>query len=272
MKRYLSLIFLLLFKGLIMGQTPDSTSVKIKEEAAGDDPSQFFTRIELFNELQHHKSGNNYFDLNQTTFRTIVKVGKRFTTRLDIPYVYNSLSTTADDQKAGLGDISFRLLGYKFLESSKSALTVSMEVSINTAETPLLGLGKNVFIPLFSYTTSIPKRRILLGLIFQEAISFSGDENRDDVSFSKLQPYIIKIWTKKMWTLLAPELYVDYVHGGASMNLEGRFAYAPIKRINIWLQLGTGLFGDFQARYQWGIEVGCRYFFLRNTLIKRKSA
>jgi hypothetical protein len=30
---------------------------------------------------------------------------------------------------------------------------------------------------------------------------------------------------------------------------------------------GVGLFGDFIARYQWGAEVGCRYYLLRNTAI-----
>ncbi len=269
MKKYLPLILLLLLSKITLGQKPDTLTGKIKEEASGDDPSQFFTRIELFNELQQHKNGDTYFYLNQTTFRTIVKVGEKFTTRLDLPYVYNSFNANGDVKQSGLGDISFRLLGYKFLESSKSALTVSVEISMNTAKSRLLGLGKNVLIPLFSYTTSIPKRKILLGVIFQEAISFSGNSDRDDVSFSKLQPFIIKILSKKMWTLLAPELYVDYIHGGASMNMEARFAYAPVKRINIYLQLGAGMFGDFAARYQWGCEVGCRYFLLRSSLLNK---
>lgn len=75
-----------------------------------------------------------------------------------------------------------------------------------------------------------------------------------------------------MWTLLEPELYVDYVHAGASMNLKEKITYAPAKRINLWAQTGIGLFGDFIARYQWKAEVGCRYFFLRNTILRRKKS
>ena len=65
--------------------------------------------------------------------------------------------------------------------------------------------------------------------------------------------------------------YADYVRGGAAMNLEGRVAYAPTKRINLWAHTGVGLFGDFAPRYHWTVETGCRYFFLRNTMIKGKS-
>jgi len=39
----------------------------------------------------------------------------------------------------------------------------------------------------------------------------------------------------------------------------------------VWGQVGAGLFGDFIARYQWGAEAGCRYFFLRDTIFKRKK-
>ena len=42
----------------------DTTNINQNEGAAGDDPSQFFTRIELFNEVQHFPN-DNYLD--QTT-------------------------------------------------------------------------------------------------------------------------------------------------------------------------------------------------------------
>jgi hypothetical protein len=210
--------------------------------------------------------------LNQTTFRTIVKIGKRFTTRVDVPFVYNSFATPKDYQQFGLSDISFRLLGYKIAQSKKSAVTASIEISLNTAQSPLLGAGKNIILPVVSYTRVLNKKGALFAFIFQEAISFSGDEAREPISFSKLQPILLYTWTRKLWTVVAPELYIDYVHGGASMNLEGRIAYAPVKRINVWAQAGGGIFGDFIARYQWGAEVGFRYFFLRNTIFKRSTS
>lgn len=257
--------------GFVHGQISTDTTVSTTSNTAADDPSQFFTRAELFSELQHYNRNGNEFNLNQTTLRTVVKLGKRFTTRLDVPVVYNSFDSPNNFKQFGLGDISFRLLGYKFLQTKKSAITASMEISLNTAQSPLLGTGKNILLPMFTYTTAVMDKRMLLAFVFQEAISFSGDEAREPVSFSKLQGILLYSWSGRVWTVFAPELYVDYVHGGASMNLEGRVAYAPAKRINLWAHTGVGLFGDFAPRYQWTVETGCRYFFLRNTLIKRKS-
>jgi hypothetical protein len=244
--------------GLNAQTTKDSVAI-----TAGDDPSQFFTRAEFFNEIQYHNNNGTDFYLNQTTMRAIVKIGNRFTTRLDVPFVYNSLATDQDAQQFGLGDISLRLLGYKINQTKRSATTASMEISLNTASSPLLGTGKNMLIPMLTYSRALNRRGLLMAIVFQEVISFSGDENRDDVSFSKIQPILIYPWTRKMWTVLAPELYIDYIHGGASMNLEGRLAYAPARRMNVWLQVGGGLFGDFAPRYVWGSELGCRYFLFR---------
>jgi hypothetical protein len=246
-------------------QTPSDSSAAKQEEMAGDDPSQFISRAEVFNELQHHRHNDADFYLNISTFRTVVKIGKRFTTRVDIPLVYNSLSSAANYGQFGLSDISFRLLGYKFLQSRRSAFTASLEVSLKTASSPLLGTGKNIIIPMITYTSLFDDKRTLAAFIFQQGISFSGNEKREDISFSKLQGVLLYAWSKKVWTVIAPELYIDYIHGGASMNLEGRIAFAPVRRINMWAQGGVGLFGDYIARYQWSAEVGGRYFFLRQT-------
>ena len=239
-----------------------SDSMQQKEGgAAADDPSQFLTRVELYNELQHYKKNNLY--LNQTILRTVVKVGKRFTTRIDIPLIYNSLSTPAGYNQFGIGDISFRLLGYKLMENPKSALTASIEISLNTAESPLLGTGKNIILPVISYSRLIPENKILVALVLQQANSIGGDEERSKISFTKIQAIVLKIWKPKMWTVLAPEWYIDYVNGGLSMNLKGRFTTAPTRRINIWATAGAGIFGDFAGRYQWMGDIGARYFLLR---------
>jgi hypothetical protein len=137
-------LFIILFGQLFGFANTQSTSDSIKEsknDAKADDPTQFFTRTELFSELQHYTG----FYINLTTLRTNVKIGKRFTTRIDIPLAYNSHSTSANYQQFGLSDISFRLLGYKFFESPKSAFTASVEFSLNTAQSPLLGTGKKPY-------------------------------------------------------------------------------------------------------------------------------
>jgi hypothetical protein len=267
MKAILSIFVLFLFSGSVSAQTVSDTLAEKLTITAGDDPSQFFTRTEVFNELQYFR---NDVYINQTTVRTIVKLGKRFTTRLDIPLAYNSFSPSSYRQ-FGLGDVSFRVLGYKIIQTPRSAVTGSIEMSLNTAQSPLLGTGKNLIIPVVSYTAVLKEKRVLMAFVFQQANSFSGDATRQQVSFSKLQVIVMNIWAKKFWTVVAPECFVDYVHGGVSMNMEGRVAYAPVPRINLWAQTGVGLFGDFVARYRWGTEIGSRYFFLRNTIIKRKK-
>jgi hypothetical protein len=236
-----------------------------------DDPSQFFTRIEVFNELQHYNKFNQDFYVNQAVLRTVVKIGKRFTTRVDVPFINNTFTSAADYQQSGLGDISFRLLGYKFREKPKSAFTASIEVSMNTAASPLLGTGKNLFIPVVSYTRVIPEKKMLFSMVFQQANSFSGDAARADISFSKLQCILLKTLTRRTWMVLAPEWFFDYVHGGVSMNLRGRMTHAPIPRMNIWVTPSTGVFGDFIGRYQWSVDIGARYFLLKEMNFKKKK-
>ena len=79
----LLLLFLLLFHCCIsQAQMPSDSLISTQTEAEADDPSQFFTRVEVFNELQCYR--NNIY-LNLTTLRTIIRFAKRFTTRLDVP-------------------------------------------------------------------------------------------------------------------------------------------------------------------------------------------
>lgn len=270
MKKFL--LFGLLFyhaPGLLAQNSADSvTQEQLKKNA--DDPSQFLTRIEFFNELQHYNKNGNEFYINQTILRTILKLGKRFTTRIDLPYVYNTINHPANYKESGLGNISFRLLGYKFLEKQLSAFTASIEISLNTAESPILGSGKNVILPVVSYTKLIPKKRILLSVVLQQANSFSGDENRPDINFSKLQAILIRYWSPRFWTVLAPEWFFDYVNDGVSMNLRTRLTYAPAPRINLWITPSAGMFGDFVGRYQWSLDIGGRYFLFREMNLDRK--
>ena len=262
MKNWFLLIFILLQIGFLQAQKGNDSLVNTKRLINADDPSQFITRIEVFNELQHYEEGDFY--LNQTILRGVVTFGKRFTTRVDIPLVYNSLANNTNLKQTGLGDITFRLLGYKALENPKGALTTSIEISLNTANSPILGKGKNLLIPMITYTRVIPKEKMLLAMTFQQVITlWGGDEIRDDLSFSKLQFIILKRWSQKAWSLLQPEAYIDYIHGGVSMNLRSRMVYAPKPRINVYLTPSVGLFGDFIARYQWSADIGIRYFLFR---------
>lgn len=261
MRKLFFLFFVLHFAGILLAQNSADSLKNIQNNANADDPSQFFTRIEVFNELERYKEEDFY--LNQTVVRTVLKIGKRFTTRLDLPFVYSSLTSAENQQQSGMGDISFRLLGYKIVQKPNSALISSIEISLNTAESPILGTGKNLIIPMITYTHLIPKEKILLALTFQQANSVGGDEERDDISFSKLQMTIIKRWSQKVWTVLQPECYIDYVHGGVSLNLRSRMVYAPAPRINIWVTPSIGIFGEFIGIYQWSADIGCRYYLFR---------
>ncbi|HRI60728.1 MAG TPA: hypothetical protein PK228_13415 [Saprospiraceae bacterium] len=271
LKKLLLLLCITTSISMAQAQTASDTLKAAQQGAAADDPSQFLTRTEVFSNLQRYDKSDFY--LSQTTLRTIVKIGKRFTTRVDIPYVYNSFEPPSKPKQSGLGDISFRLLGYQILQSRKSALTASVEVSLNTAQSPLLGLGKNLFIPVVTYSTMLRKRRNLFAIVLQQVNSFSGDEERKDISFTKIQPILLNVWSRRIWTVVAPEWYIDYKNNGElSMNVQGRFAFAPTPRINLWVQGGAGVFGDFPGRYQWSAEIGSRYFWLRSMNLKKKNS
>ena len=271
MKKLFFLFFLLCQACGLLAQNSTDTVKQEQIKKNADDPANFLTRIEFFNELQHYERNGNDFYVNQTTLRTILRIGKRFTTRVDLPFVYNSIKTPANHKESGIGDISFRLLGYKFLEKKLSAFTASVEISLNTAQSPILGTGKNVIIPVVSYSKLLPKNKILFSAVLQQANSIGGDEARSDISFSKLQIIVLKYWSRRFWTVLAPEWFYDYINDGVSMNLRTRFTGAPTPRMNIWITPSAGIFGDFLGRYKWSLDIGGRYFLLREMNFKKKN-
>lgn len=237
----------------------DTTAVGTQSAIAQDDPAQFLTRVEVINELQHFESIDF---LNVTTIRSVIALGKKFTTRFDIPIVYNSHAVAGYDQY-GLGDISVRLLGYKFLESQKAALLASVEFSFNTAQSPLLGSGKNIVLPVLTFSHRV-KQKTIFAISFQEYFSLWGDESRKDVRWTKIQFYYIRAWSRKLWTLVLPEFYLDHNQGsGASMDIEASLYYRFTPRFAIWGKGGVGLFGEHPARYEWTAETGLRYMMLR---------
>ena len=268
MKKLLVFFFTLSLAFLSRAQSSVDTLNKKEIKANADDPSQFLTRVEIFSEWQHY---GNDIDINQTVFRAIVKFRKRFTTRIDIPYVHNSYAAPGHAGSSGMGDISFRLLGYQVIQKPLSAITASVEVSLNTAGSPLLGTGKNLVIPVVTYSRILKKTKTVLSIVGQQTNAISGDKNRANVSFSKLQVIVIQTLSPKSWIVIAPECYVDYVHGGVSMNMRSRLAYAPIRRVNIWITPSVGIFGDFIQRYQWSLDIGGRYFLFRNEKMKKSN-
>jgi hypothetical protein len=262
----MSLLIAILFNS-VYAQSKKDTIQTDQRMASAEDPSQFFTRIEIFNELQYFDK--DYY-LNQTIWRTIIKIGNRLTTRVDIPWVYNTKYSPEGFKQSGLGDITFRLLGYRFLESPKSAVTASIEFSLNTAESPLLGSGKNLIIPLITYSRIFKPQKMILSLTFQQANSFSGDETRKQVNFSKFQTILVKKYTSKIWTVFITDWFADYENGGLSMNARIRAGYGATPIFHFWTQGGAGIFGDFFGRYQWTAELGARFFILRKRNIKTR--
>src|SRR6476660_7721734 len=122
-------LYLLFFFLSLNSYSQQDTISSAQTGIALEDPSNIITRVSIFNEHQKLKSGQF---LNITTTRTVMAIGKRFTTRLDIPVVYNSTAVPGTDQ-FGLGDISVRLLVYRIYGSPRAALLTSVEFSFNTA-------------------------------------------------------------------------------------------------------------------------------------------
>jgi hypothetical protein len=242
----------------VAGQAKAESLSTRQSVSDADDPSQLFSRVEVFNDLQHLTSGT-YF--NQTVVRTNLQIGKRFTTRLDIPYVYCSAQPPEGKNHSGLGDISFRLLGYRISQTPLSAFTASIEISLNTASTPLLGTGKNIIIPMVSYSRVIGHKKTLLVATLSQSNSFGGDDSRARVNFSKMQAGVLHPWSRRLWSVFSSDWFLDYEQGGLSMNLEARMGFAHTKYLHFWVLAGAGVFGDFILRYRWSQETGVRYVF-----------
>jgi hypothetical protein len=117
--------------------------------------------------------------------------------------------------------------------------------------------------PVLVYSFRIPNRQTILAISVQQFYSLWGEEARSDISWSKLQCYYVKAWPKRFWTLLLPEMYFDHLLGGASMDIEGTAHYRATRRITLWLKVGTGLFREHPAVYEWTAEGGLRYLMFR---------
>jgi hypothetical protein len=139
-----------------------------------------------------------------------------------------------------------------------------VEFSLNTAGSRLLGTGKNLILPVITYSRQLKKFHGFASIVIQQTNSLQGAEDRKDINFSKVQAILLKNVSKKMWIVAAPTLFIDYVDGGTSMNMESRMAFAPKPRVNLWIQAGIGVYGDFRARYVWGTQIGYRYMMFRS--------
>lgn len=257
---------LLLLVQVAYGQS-DST-VNQQNGILQDDPSNVFTRVELFNEYQTSTTGDV---VNVTTARGIMAIGKRFTTRVEIPYL-SLPRTMSTEATSGIGDVSARLLGYRILKSRSSALLASVEVSFPTAQSPMLGFGRYLITPVVAYSIYLPNRKAVLAFTYQEYFSFGGDESRAHVRWTRMQMYHIRPWSRRIWTLIVPELYYDHSNTGFSMNVEATGYYRTSNRFAVWLKGGAGLFGEHPARYAWTVEVGVRHLiWRRNSLTQRRG-
>lgn len=251
---------LILWSPVSLGQEQQDSTVLVDQSGmAQDDPSNVFTRVELFNEYQQTTAGQ---PVNITTFRGIMAIGKRFTTRIDIPFI--ALPTVSSTEAtSGLSDISVRLLGYKILAARRHAVLASMELSMPTAQSPLLGSGRYVITPVIAYSSVFPRTKSILALTYQDYFSFGGDESRQHIRWMRMQFYYIQPWSRRVWTLVLPEYFFDYANGGSSMNLEAFGFYRISNRFSCWVKGGAGLFGEHPARYEWTSEVGVRLLFWR---------
>jgi hypothetical protein len=68
--------------GILVAQNSPDSLARETAKANADDPSQFLTRIEVSHEWQRFDEDVR---VNATVWRAILKLGKRFTTRIDIP-------------------------------------------------------------------------------------------------------------------------------------------------------------------------------------------
>jgi hypothetical protein len=144
----------------------------------------------IFNEYLDTKNGS----FNTTNFRLSTPIGNNaWNLRFDLPLVSTN---TESINKTGIGDLSFAS-SYIFFINEKRGIAARLKVTSNSSNNPAFGSGKWVLSPSFFLGTYIGKNKKLLLLSdIEYQFSFSGSNNRTDISTAILENTIIYSFAK----------------------------------------------------------------------------
>jgi len=223
----------------------------------GSDPSEIVSRLEARNEYVD-LDGEGY--LNATIFRGDWAPGEHWQLRLDLPL-------TASDAEGpgsayGLGDLYLSARGrWEFAE--QWSLVGELGFALDTATDDAIGTGQNQVVPFGALVWKPSWEWILAPLTYRYAVSFAGDDDREEISLSEISPQALYHLPMGFWILVAPQILIDHEEDDdVAFVPEGEFGWVIAEHVEIWLRGGGKVAGAAPREASgWKIEAGVRYLF-----------
>jgi hypothetical protein len=222
------------------------------------DPTDFCNRFELRNEYQSLQFDNSR-DLLVARFD--YAVSKAFALRLEVPYISFDSDSPGVSRQSGLGDLLMRTQ-WRAFRTPGYAVVVAAEFTFDTAQEPLLGIGRYMFQPLTFVAVDLPNYNSVLFPYVQQFWTFGGGSDVE-IDTTLLRSGLLTHWPNRAYTFVEPSLFIDWLqsaHTGFTLEVEiGRFF---TKNLGLYLRPGLGLWGDnIPCVYDWNFEVGLRCAF-----------
>jgi len=170
--------------------------------------------------------------------------------RLEVPFPDDKTSFEGDPFSPRLGDINVRV-GFRPVRLGDIPLASFLEVSFPTANPEELGTGKYQVSPgiwsslPISFGERLPEsHKMTFEPLVQQVVSVAGDENRQNINYTKFELALKDTWRKKYFLKLTGKPIVDWEQGaktGAVMELEAGWIIS--RQWSVWLLLGSRLWG-----------------------------
>ncbi len=259
---------------LIMGATPEEHArleaerERLSAAAAkfGTDP----TAVIGFNQLTYnHLSLTNGVRVDSAVATVRVPLTPNYFVQVAMPYAWADSNQSNAFPLRGAGDMIMRM-GGRIYSSENIALFVGADVSFPTASERQLGTGKYMIGPGGGVAVPLAKLNSLFLLIATENHSIGGDPSRNDVHFTRIQPAINTIWSKRVWTLVAMAWDINWNNSGKwsnggkqSLNMLAEVGYQFVDQWSVFAGPGVGLAGrDTPTGVDWGVQAGIRWVYV----------
>jgi hypothetical protein len=126
--------------------------------------------------------------------------------RLRLPLNY-AVPGSGLSSQFGVGDLSTRAL-WRPWHTERAAAVVGVELFFPTASDPLLGTEKYSIVPTAAFLYQVVDN-IFIVPIYQQLISYAGNDDRADLNILRIRPIILAQWPRGWWTALDPGFLWD---------------------------------------------------------------
>lgn len=220
------------------------------------DPTDFKNRFDLRSE---------YIDYGTASMMLIVpRVEYAFSNslaiRAELPIAHYDPGSSSPSE--GIGNLTTRL-AWRAARNEGYALVVGSEISLDTASSANLTLGKHVLAPFAFWSIDIPSAKSVFFPFVQHGVAIGGDGSREHVHYTNLRTSLLTRWPARTYSFVEVNYWFDHErsnHYSSNVKAElGRF-FTP--KTGFYLRPGTGISGnDNRLGMRWSMEIDMRHFF-----------